>query len=86
MEGKAEGMAWTRRAPAEPGWWWILEEAQLGRAEPRPAKVYMDRRGRLAVCGHSLEWLRASGMELYWAGPIAEPPDLMASGVAEDAE
>lgn len=86
MDGKAEGMAWTRRAPAEPGWWWILEAGRLGHARPRPAEVYRDRRGRLAVSGHSLEWWREAGLSFLWAGPIAEPPDPMASGATEDAE
>ncbi len=70
-------MAWTRREPTAPGWWWLISEAQMHATPPRPALVYRDRQGELAVSGHSLQWWRDAGMRLIWCGPIAEPPDVL---------
>ena len=71
-------MAWTRTPPASPGWWWVLEEAQVGKAKPRPVEVYTNKAGALAMGGHSLQWWRDVGcMRLLWCGPIAEPPDVL---------
>ena len=77
-------MAWTRREPTAPGWWWLMNEAQVGKARPRPAEVYLDRHGALAVSGHSLQWWRDAGMRLIWCGPIAEPPDVLGAELEED--
>lgn len=77
-------MKWTRVPPEMPGWWWLANEAQVGKASPRPTEVYRDRHGDLAVSGHSLAWWRDMGMRLIWCGPIAEPPDVMGADLEED--
>ena len=71
-------MKWTRREPTAPGWWWLANEAQMHTTPPRPALVYRDRQGDLAVSGHPLSWWSdVAGMRLLWCGPIAEPPDVL---------
>lgn len=76
--------AWTRREPEGPGWWWLANEAQIHTARPRPAHVYLDRHGDLAVSGHSLAWWRDAGMRLLWCGPIEEPPDVLGAELDAD--
>lgn len=78
-------MAWTRTPPDRTGWWWLIGEAQIHTSRPRPAEVYRDRRGELAVSGHPLAWWRdTAGMRLLWCGPIAEPPDVLGAELGED--
>ena len=65
---------WTDRDPEKPGWYWLLNAPQAKTTGPRPAHVYLDRLGRLSVCGHTLRWWNNAGLHLMWAGPIEEPP------------
>ena len=76
-------MEWTRREPDAPGWWWIVSEGQVGKAKPRPAQVYRDRHGTLAVSGHPLEWWRDMGLRFLWCGPIEEPPDALGAELGD---
>lgn len=77
-------MAWTRREPDAPGWWWIVEERQIHTARPRPVEVYLNGAGDLAMGGHSLAWWRdVGGMHMLWCGPIAEPPDVLGAEVGD---
>ena len=77
-------MAWTRREPDAPGWWWIVEERKLHTARPRPADVYRNRAGELAMGTHSLAWWRdVAGMRFLWCGPIAEPPDVLGAELGD---
>ena len=77
-KAKAGGLAWSFNAPDKAGWYWLQNEAQLRTAKPRPVQVYLNRQGRLSVCGHTLEWWRDEGaMRFMWAGPIEEPPNPM---------
>ena len=75
--------AWTRTPPDAPGWWWIVGEAQIQTARPRPVEVYRNGAGALALGGHSLEWWRGAGMRFLWCGPIAEPPDVLGADVED---
>lgn len=69
-------MKWTATPPSAPGWYWLQNVAQIGKAKPRPAEVYRDKLGRLSVSGHTLNWWQdVGGMRFLWAGPIEEPPD-----------
>lgn len=77
-------MEWTRTPPDRPGWWWLVSESQIHTARPRPAQVYRDRQGALAVSGHPLAWWRdVAGMRFLWCGPIAEPPDVLGAELGE---
>lgn len=74
--------SWTRTPPACPGWWWIVDERQVGKTRPRPVEVCRGKAGALAMGGHSLAWWRdVGGMRLLWCGPIAEPPDVLGAEV-----
>ena len=77
-------MAWTRREPTAPGWWWLIGEAQIHTSRPRPAEVYRDRRGDLAVSGHPLAWWRDMGLRFLWCGPIELPPDVLGAELEGD--
>ena len=75
---------WTRREPTAPGWWWLISEAQIHTARPRPVEVYCNRQGDLALGGHSLQWWRDAGMRFLWCGPISEPPDVLGAELEGD--
>lgn len=86
-EAKGEGLAWTAREPDKAGWYWMQNKAQIRTAKPRPVQVYLDKLGRLSVCGRTLKWWRdIGGMFFLWAGPIAEPPNALEAMLEAEAE